>query len=58
MPTGLERTYKFVPRVRIEHIRAVVVEDTEGLAAGLDERMQKSVGAYRDPWQVGREPAQ
>ena len=25
-------------------------------AAGLDARMQKSVDAYRDPWQDGREP--
>lgn len=53
----LERTYKWVPRVGIEHIRAVVVDDAEGLAAGLDARMQKSVDAYRDPWQDGREPA-
>ncbi|MGE4361854.1 MAG: nitrite reductase large subunit NirB [Mycolicibacterium sp.] len=53
----LERTYKWVPRVGIEHIRAVIVEDADGLAAGLDERMQKSVDAYRDPWQDGREPA-
>ncbi|UXA16199.1 nitrite reductase large subunit NirB [Mycobacterium sp. SMC-4] len=52
----LERTYKWVPRVGIEHLRAVIVEDAEGLAAGLDARMQKSVDAYRDPWQDGREP--
>ncbi|MBI3212396.1 MAG: NAD(P)/FAD-dependent oxidoreductase [Mycobacterium sp.] len=53
----LERTYAWVPRVGIEHIRAVVVDDAEGLAAGLDERMDKSVSAYRDPWLDGREPA-
>ena len=53
----LERTYKFVPRMGIEHLRAVLVDDSDGLAAGLDERMQKSVDAYRDPWQDGREPA-
>lgn len=52
----LERTYKWVPRVGIDHIRAVVVDDADGLAAGLDERMQKSVAAYRDPWLDGREP--
>ncbi len=52
----LERTYKWVPRVGIDKIRAVVVDDVEGLAAGLDERMQKSVDAYRDPWLDGREP--
>jgi nitrite reductase (NADH) large subunit len=53
----LERTYKWVPRLGIEHIRSVVVDDAEGLAAGLDARMQMSVDAYRDPWQDGREPA-
>ncbi|MDZ7884462.1 MAG: nitrite reductase large subunit NirB [Mycobacterium sp.] len=53
----LERTYSWVPRVGIEHIRAVVVEDTDGLAEGLDARMQKSIDAYRDPWLDGREPA-
>jgi nitrite reductase (NADH) large subunit len=52
----LERTYTFVPRVGIDQIRAVVVDDVEGVAAGLDARMQKSVDAYRDPWQDGREP--
>src|SRR6478735_420655 len=53
----LERTYAWVPRLGIEHVRAVVVEDTEGLAEGLDARMQKSIDAYRDPWLDGREPA-
>lgn len=53
----LERTYAWVPRVGIEHIRAVVVEDADGLAEGLDTRMQKSIDAYRDPWLDGREPA-
>ena len=53
----LERTYKWVPRVGIDHIRAVVVDDAEGRAAQLDANMAKSVAAYRDPWQDGREPA-
>ncbi|CAN3129600.1 nitrite reductase large subunit NirB [Mycobacterium sp. smrl_JER01] len=52
----LERTYKWVPRMGIEQLRAVIVDDSEGLAAGLDARMQKSVDAYRDPWRDGREP--
>jgi nitrite reductase (NADH) large subunit len=53
----LERTYAFVPRVGIEKIRAVVVDDSEGIAAELDTRMQKSVDSYRDPWQDGEKPA-
>jgi nitrite reductase (NADH) large subunit len=46
----LERTYAFVPRVGIERLRAVVVEDVEGLAAALDAELQKAVDAYEDPW--------
>ena len=53
----LERTYAFVPRVGIEHLRAVVVEDSLGIAAELDARMQESVDAYRDPWQERDDPA-
>ncbi|MGA5466592.1 nitrite reductase large subunit NirB [Mycobacterium sp. NPDC050041] len=52
----LERTYAFVPRVGIEHLRAVVVDDSEGIGADLDRRMQKSVDAYRDPWRDGQDP--
>jgi nitrite reductase (NADH) large subunit len=52
----LERTYKFVPRVGIDKIRAVVVDDADGIATQLDANMQKSVDAYRDPWQDGRDP--
>ncbi|HYB34701.1 MAG TPA: nitrite reductase large subunit NirB [Mycobacterium sp.] len=52
----LERTYAFVPRVGIEKIRAVVVDDSEGIAADLDARMQKSVDSYRDPWQEALNP--
>jgi nitrite reductase (NADH) large subunit len=52
----LERTYKFVPRVGIDNIRAVLVDDTDGIAKQLDANMQKSVDAYRDPWQDGQNP--
>ncbi|GAB3302609.1 NADPH-nitrite reductase [Geodermatophilus aquaeductus] len=54
----LERTYDFVPRVGLEHLQRVVVEDAEGLGADLDAALQRSVDAYTDPWgQDGREPA-
>jgi nitrite reductase (NADH) large subunit len=46
----LERTYAFVPRIGLERIRAIVVDDAEGIAADLDARMQESVDAYVDPW--------
>ncbi|MBM7804586.1 nitrite reductase (NADH) large subunit [Geodermatophilus bullaregiensis] len=54
----LERTYDFVPRVGLEHIRRVLLEDSEGVVADLDAGMQASIDAYRDPWgQDAGEPA-
>jgi nitrite reductase (NADH) large subunit len=52
----LERTYAFVPRIGIERLRAVVVDDGEGIAERLDAAVQESVDAYRDPWQERAEP--
>lgn len=46
----LERTYGFVERVGIGKLRAVIVEDSEGIAARLDAAMQSSIDAYEDPW--------
>ncbi|MBV8068952.1 MAG: NAD(P)/FAD-dependent oxidoreductase [Acidobacteriaceae bacterium] len=46
----LERTYGFVERAGIDKIRAVVVDDSEGIAAKLDSAIQASINAYRDPW--------
>ncbi len=53
----LERTYGFVQRVGIEKIRAVVVEDSEGIAERLDEELRKATAAYRDPWKEAFVPA-
>ena len=52
----LERTYSFVPRVGIEKIRAIIVDDSEGIAAELDRALQASVDAYADPWLEAVEP--
>ncbi|ORW65187.1 nitrite reductase [Mycobacterium saskatchewanense] len=52
----LERTYDFVPRVGIDRIREIVVSDSDGIAADLDARMQKSIDSYRDPWGESEEP--
>ena len=46
----LERTYDFVERVGMDHVRAVVVDDSEGIGARLDAAMEASVAAYVDPW--------
>ncbi|MGC4813598.1 nitrite reductase large subunit NirB [Micromonospora sp. DT228] len=52
----LERTYAWVPRLGIDHIRAVVVDDSDGIAERLDAAMAASVAAYRDPWLERRDP--
>ncbi len=52
----MERTPAFVERLGIEHIRDVVVNDTEGIAARLDAEIQAAVDAYIDPWQEALEP--
>jgi nitrite reductase (NADH) large subunit len=54
----LERTYDFVPRIGLEKIKAVLLEDSEGIVAELDANMQQSIDAYTDPWgQDGKAPA-
>jgi len=53
----LERTYGFVERVGLEKIKAIVVDDAEGMADRLDAAMQAQVDAYRDPWLDRDEPA-
>ena len=52
----LERTYSFVERVGIDRIRAVVVEDCDGIAQRLDAAIQSSIDAYVDPWREGERP--
>jgi nitrite reductase (NADH) large subunit len=53
----LERTYDFVPRVGLDRIRAVVVDDAEGDGARLDAEMQRSIDGYADPWLEADRPA-
>jgi len=53
----LERTYAFVPRIGIDKIKQVVVEDSEGIAAQLDAAIQTTVASYKDPWKEAYTPA-
>jgi len=53
----LERTYDFVERLGIATLQKILIEDSEGIAARLDEAMQASVDAYVDPWREAEEPA-
>ena len=52
----LERTYDFVPRIGLDELKALLVEDRDGIVAGLTERMQTAVDGYADPWLEGRAP--
>jgi nitrite reductase (NADH) large subunit len=47
----LERTHGFVQRLGIEKLRAIVMEDSEGIAERLDREIAESKAAYKDPWQ-------
>jgi nitrite reductase (NADH) large subunit len=54
----LERSYDFVPRVGLEKIQQVLLEDSEGIVAELDAGIQRSIDAYTDPWgQDAKTPA-
>ncbi|GAA2001482.1 NAD(P)/FAD-dependent oxidoreductase [Nakamurella flavida] len=53
----LERTYAFVPRVGLDFLKEVIVQDSLGIAADLDARIQEAVDAYSDPWKEGAAPA-
>ena len=51
-----ERTYTFIERVGIERVRAVVVDDADGIASALDAEMERSVQAATDPWKEASKP--
>ena len=46
----VERTYDFVPRFSIEHLRDVLVNDSLGIVAELDAEVVRTCDAYVDPW--------
>jgi nitrite reductase (NADH) large subunit len=52
----LERTYDFVERLGIEKLRALLVNDSEGICEQLDAEIQAAVEAYVDPWQEAVAP--
>jgi nitrite reductase (NADH) large subunit len=52
-----ERTYTFIERVGIERVRAVVVDDADGIAAELDaEILRAAAAAMKDPWKEADAP--
>lgn len=45
-----ERTYTWVERIGIERIRALIVDDSEGICEELDRQLAAAVEATYDPW--------
>jgi len=45
-----ERTYSFVPRIGLEKLRSVLLDDSEGIAERLDQEMEASAAAAYDVW--------
>lgn len=52
----LERTYGFVERIGIDILRGILVDDSLGICASLETRMQEAVEAYKDPWEEADAP--
>lgn len=50
-----ERTYDFVPRVGLEEIRSVILDEESGEPERLRERLRESQAATEDPWKADRE---
>ncbi len=53
----LERTYDFVPRIGIEKLRDILLNDSLGICERLDREIQASIDAYVDPWLERDRPA-
>jgi nitrite reductase (NADH) large subunit len=51
-----ERTYDFVPRIGVDEVRAIVIDDRDGIADSLDANMQSSIEATYDPWKEATKP--
>ena len=53
----LERTYDFAPRVGVERLHDILMKDSLGICAQLDEEVEKTIAAYVDPWLERDKPA-
>lgn len=52
-----ERTYGFVSRIGVDVLKGILAQNSLGIVAQLDQRIQEAVDAYRDPWQEAEAPA-
>lgn len=52
-----ERTYDFVPRIGLENIQAIILDEGSGEPERLRERLREAKAATSDPWLERRENA-
>jgi nitrite reductase (NADH) large subunit len=52
----LERTYDFVPRVGMEKLKKVLLDDESGLCDYFDREVEATMAAYADPWMEREKP--
>ena len=52
----LERSYDFVPRVGLDKIKRVILENETGQWDYFDREVEATVAAYRDPWLEREQP--
>lgn len=52
----LERTYDFVPRIGLDRLRRVLLDDELGLCDYFDREVEATIAAYGDPWMEREQP--
>jgi len=52
----LERSYDFVPRVGLDTIKRVILENATGQWDYFDREVEATIAAYRDPWLEREQP--
>jgi nitrite reductase (NADH) large subunit len=52
----LERSYDFVPRIGMDKLRKVLLEDELGLCGYFDREVEATIAAYADPWLEREKP--
>jgi len=53
----LERSYDFVPRIGMEELKKVLLDDEYGLGDYFDREVAATMAAYTDPWMEREKPA-
>jgi nitrite reductase (NADH) large subunit len=53
----IERTYDFAPRIGMDKLKDILVNDSLGICSELDAEVEKTIAAYVDPWLERDKPA-